>query len=628
MKKMKSYVIDDLIQNIKQFYNINTYKSMLEFVKEDVDLSDDLSSDKNKVDLSFSPHLIDPLKSAVIEPNKRKQVVIAFPEQMGKTLIEMCSILYNSTYQNNLQTLVIYPSQELAVETSQTKFIPLFKKIKQFESDLKKPFAIRGDRMRLSNSLIYWGGAGNKIVSRSCKLVVGDECAIWEQVQKNGLDNLEELKKRTRSYNQCLQLFVSTPSYKENKFWQLFLQGSQGFYYLKCKNCNQLTMRSADLFNLQFESQYDQQSKNYYVKAGSCRLICPDCKYEHKESEKEWMIDGGGYIHKFPDRVDENPSFQCGVLASKLKVHNWDNIANQQLATGKGSELADFKNLDNSLRGLPYQQRNYKKADENAVTNHFFNVSKIKKQQIEAVYLIADTQDTFSVVGVFVLDANNNYYLIDLQRIKYLNLSESQRLDVDKQNQIDGKPKETTVFDMLNRQYFGVKPLYLLIDCRGHRTEEIKRFSKLQKNIIMYAGSNLKYDLFKPSEKIEKMILFDAKKLQAETIFKLYQQSDKRNGYLFLTDKLTEKDVEEILACQADNTKKNGNLYENWTFDDRVHDVFDVLKMFFGSLKLSLKLFKKEKFRIGKASILNEIDKPKKSGSSVKSESKNLFFRR
>lgn len=84
---------------------------MIDFVKDDVDLSEDLSADKNKVDLEFSPYLIEPLKSAVIEQNKRKQVVIAFPEQMGKTLVEMCSILYNSTYQNNLQTLVIYPSQ-------------------------------------------------------------------------------------------------------------------------------------------------------------------------------------------------------------------------------------------------------------------------------------------------------------------------------------------------------------------------------------------------------------------------------------------------------------------------------------------------------------------------------------
>ena len=45
-------------------------------------------------------------------------------------------------------------------------------------------------------------------------------------------------------------------------------------------------MRSADLFNLQFESQYDEQSKSYFVKSGSCRLICPNCKYEHEETEK------------------------------------------------------------------------------------------------------------------------------------------------------------------------------------------------------------------------------------------------------------------------------------------------------------------------------------------------------
>lgn len=625
---MKSDCISDLTQNIKDFFKVNSYKPILDFVVEDIDLSDDVSSDKNRVDLKFSPHLIQPLQSAVIEQNKRKQVVVAFPEQMGKTLMQMCSILYNTTYQPNLQTLIIYPSQELSVQTSQTKFIPLFKKIKQFQSDLKKPFAIRGDRMKLSNSLIFFGGAGNKIVSRSCKMVVGDECAVWSQVQKNGLDNMQELKKRTRSYDQCLQLFVSTPSYKEDKFWNLFLSGSQGYYHLRCRNCNNLTMRSADLFNLQFESDYDQTAKQYYVKKGSCRLICPICKHEHTEEDREWMIDNGGYIHVFEQRITENPSFQCGVLASKLRVHNWENIAQKQLQCGKGSQLADFKNIDNSLRGLPYQQRNYKKVEQNTVTQHFFDIKNIKQEQIEAVYLIADTQDTFSVVGVFALDINNNSYLLDLKRVKYLTLTEDERLKIDKIHLEQGQPKEVTVLDLLNKEYFGIKPLYLLIDSRGHRTEEIKRFSQVQKNIVMYSGSNLKYDLFKKSDVAPKLFLFDAKKLQAEVIFKLYHHTDKKHGYLYLCNTLKQKDINQILACKPDNTKKNGNIYENWTFQDRVHDVFDVLKMYFGAVKLSLKIYSRQKFRHGKASVFQGTKTVDKKPKFVVSQGQNNLFTR
>ncbi len=50
----KSECINDLISNMKDFFKVNSYKSILDFVVEDVDLSDDVSSDKNKVDSLLS----------------------------------------------------------------------------------------------------------------------------------------------------------------------------------------------------------------------------------------------------------------------------------------------------------------------------------------------------------------------------------------------------------------------------------------------------------------------------------------------------------------------------------------------------------------------------------------------
>jgi hypothetical protein len=90
--------------------------------------------------------------------------------------------------------------------------------MKQFKEEIEKPFAIRSDRLKLSNALIYWQGAGSKIVSKSAKLVLADEAAIFET--PNNVNNLNELKKRTRSYQECLQLFVSTPRYKEDNYWR------------------------------------------------------------------------------------------------------------------------------------------------------------------------------------------------------------------------------------------------------------------------------------------------------------------------------------------------------------------------------------------------------------------------
>jgi hypothetical protein len=56
----------------------------------------------------------------------------------------------------------------------------------------------------------YFQGAGSKIVSKSCKIVVGDEVDAWPTL--NGIDNVADLKKRTRSYNNSICFLISSPT--------------------------------------------------------------------------------------------------------------------------------------------------------------------------------------------------------------------------------------------------------------------------------------------------------------------------------------------------------------------------------------------------------------------------------
>lgn len=592
---------DILANQISSFFQLQDYKSIIDFALQDIDLSQDVSAEKSRIDLENAPHLRQPLSKLEIQREKRKQVVICFPEQMGKTLCQMVALLYNACY-NKLQAIICYPSLQLAVETSNVKFIPLFKQIDQFREQIEKPFAIRSDRLKLSNAIIYWQGAGSKIVSKSAKLVLGDETAIWNT--PNNVNNIQEMKKRTRSYKQCLQVFVSTPHYKQDNLWRQFLNGSQGYYYLRCQNCGQLTMRSADIHNLQFETVYNEQLKQYIAVKGSERLVCPACKYQHLESDREQLIKQGGYQHKFSDRIDLRPSYQCGVLASLLNVHSWQNIADIQLASGKGATLQDYVSFDNSIRGLPYQQRDYNKQDQTAISKHFFKASDLKAQDIECVIISADTQDTFSVVGVFALTRQGNIYCLSISRPKYLWLDDEQRKIIDAENKRNGKQPEITVLDMLEKQYYGFKPLCLLVDMRGHRTEQIKAFSKMRKNILMYGGTNLKYDKFKLSENIPKLFLCDAKKFQSELIFMLYYQNNKESNYLYLTENLTKKDIEQITSFQPDTEKRSGNMFENWVCGDKVHDCFDLLKMAIACIQIVPKIYKPDKFRHNQARVL------------------------
>ncbi len=115
--------------------------------------------------------------------------------------------------------------------------------------------------------------------------------------------------------------------------------------------------------------------------------------------------------------------------------------------------------------------------------------------------------------------------------------------------------------DLLDREYFGLKPLALLVDMRGHRSDEVKAFARMRKNVLLYGGSALKFEKWKVSDNNRKLFLCDAKKFQAELIFNLYFQQNAETNFLFLPESIAEKDLEEITAFQPDSEKRNGNLY-------------------------------------------------------------------
>lgn len=613
MKLKKQSAIDFLCNSIQNYFNLKPYKNIIDFCLQDIDLSNDVSSAKDKIDLENYPYMLEPLKNCALEKNVRKEIVISWPDQCGKSLIQICTILFNCCY-NSLQCVICYPSVDLANETALVKFVPLFKAIPQFKDDIEKPFAIRSDRFKLSNALIYWQGAGSKIVSKSCKLVLADEASIFET--PNNVNNLLQLKKRTRSYDQCLQLFVSTPRYKQDPFWRQFLGGSQGYFYLRCQNCGQLTIRSCDIHNLQFETVYNEELKQYISVKGTERLICPKCHFQHNEKQhREKMVKQGAYIHTFPERVKDYPTFQIGVLASLLNTHVWGTLANIQLSSGKSSTLEDAQNWDNSYRGLPYQQREYNKQDQQALKAHYYKKEDLKKEDIEAIYIVSDVQDTFYPCGVFAYDKNGNLWCLELFRLRYAFLTDEERNVIDAENKRDNKSPETTLLDLLDRQYLGIKPLCLLIDYRGHRSEHTRKFSQLRRNIICYGGTSLKYDKFKPSQNIPKLFLCDAKKYQAQLIFMLYFQKNKDRNYIYLPENISEKDVEEITSFQPDKEHRNGNLYQNWIpgkHGQSCHDFFDVCKMALCAVQISAKIFHRDKFRLGKAPVFQKSLIPQK----------------
>lgn len=611
MSRLKKYIPFDLGQHILRYFNITPYEPIVQWCEKHIDFSDQISAQRNKLDFQLYPYQVPILKEWQMKPGIIKTITVVAVEQVGKTNMFVDGLLYSMVF-SPCQSLIVYQSDNKAIETNLTKLQPLMKHIPVLKDQLKKPKSYKSDCYKFSNLISYFQGAGTKIVSKSCKIVVGDEVQAWKSQNNN--DAVADLKKRTRSYNESICFLISSPKYQDGDIWQSFLAGSRGYWYLRCKHCNELTMRSCDTYNLQFEADYDEKRRTGIVKKDTIRLICPKCKHEHTEVDKKWMNVNGGFIHQIPQRLQTDPSFQIGALASQLPSLGWERIAKEQLESGKSAELRDKINFANSWKGLPYIQKKSEKVTEEGLKSHQWKVKQApRRDQIQMVFVTCDTQDDRSVVGVWAWSSNDNYYLLKTAEPRHLTLSDQQRKKInDTAKQVAIKtnteyvPVET-VEDIINAQYLvedgvGIEPMFCLMDQRGHRMQDVQYFMKYHPKVLGWLGGKVaNEDHFQHSKNIDRSIVADAKWWQKEAIYYLYNQEKRNSEYLFFYPNIEKRVIEQILACRPDPNVKWGNLPQNWTFGSRVHDYFDVTKMAFCARDYAMKKMRLQRFRFCKS---------------------------
>lgn len=581
---------------------------IIEWVSANVNLSDDISAERKRIDFNLSPFLIDPIRAWDFS-GKIKEVVVVGIEQHGKTLIEECGVSYCIEF-IPCSILCVYPSDDLAADINRTKYEPIFRHIPDIAEELARPNSHRVDRYTLGNSTMFFQGAGSKVMSRSCKVRVADE---EDQFPKVGnLDAVEDIRKRGRSYSESIFFRVCTPTEKTGNIWRAFLAGSQGYWTLRCKGCGELTIKSCDFSTIQFESTFDEERGVYAVISSSIRVICPVCKHEHKEADKVWMNRNGKYVHVFADRIDTRPSFQFGALCSQFPSMSWTRIAEKILECGKRSDVKSHYELDNSFKGLPYTPREVSADDCRHLKEHMYRPDQLPPpEDIELLFLVSDTQDDFSPTGLFALDIHDNLWLLRYGNITHLWLTADQKEDLEAKT---GNPVET-VEDILTNEYkiggVGIRPLIHVIDYRGHRQKEVAEYAVANKNCILYAGAGQRQlDKYKPSQKRGRMFFVSASQYQRTLIWSLYRQRNKETDYLYLPEDLDPKVQTEIVSVQPDKTSRNGHLPENWKPEhDAVHDAFDVLKMAFFAKDFCVEQLSPKRFRVGKSPALHRAKK-------------------
>lgn len=377
-------------------------------------------------------------------------------------------------------------------------------------------------------------------------------------------------------------------------------------------------MRSCDIHNLQFESDYNESLRTYMVKRGTERLVCPVCGHEHKEEDKHWMILNGEYVHRIPELLKERPGFQIGSLASQLPALSWSEIANAQLEAGKTADISIQQNFDNSWRGLPYKPRKVSKDEITRLRDNHIWSTPPSLENVEMIFVTVDTMDDFFSYAVFAWDVNDNLYMLENGETQYMELADDKRKQVNEELQATGKPPVITLEDVLERDYLvkdgvGIKPTFMVIDQGGHRGEEVKYFAKMHRRVYMQKGTTMTALNWKLSDNQQRLVITNEKYFKSTAIYYLYSQKNKAENFLFFNPDISEETLAEIRDVVPDNSSKWGDNPSNWVSKTGKDHAFDCLKYAYLAKDIALQLCSRKLYRFGKApSIMRRFEKMQK----------------
>ena len=626
---------DFITRAFEESGRIGGYASPIEFAQNEISFAHDVSARQSKFDISLTPYLRDVLEQWDFRGKGQREIVCMGVEQTGKSLSWMLGLVWSFVHEPCL-SMVVYPSDEKCDEVNRAKLLPLMKSIPALAAGLEQPKTKAKNRYSFPGFISYFQGAIERISAHSARIRIADEVDDWQQTEgKTESPKLEDLRKRGRSFDDSMMALASSPKGESPLIYPAFMETSQGYWHLRCLGCGSLTMRSADVHNLQFEKE-ELEHGRLVVVPGSERLVCPKCRHEHVYSDRREMNVNGAYVHKRPELIGKRTGFQWGALASQWDSLSWTYIAEKQLMAGKSGNIKDQANFDNSIRGLPFRPRRDDEDSRESILKHCSEPPPI--EDIEAVFLTSDTQDSGWRWELRALDIHSNRYLLDYGNALHIDLDDEKRKSIE-----DGRKKEAalagqkyealrTLGDVLRAGWNGIPVTMCLIDEGGHHKQDVYEFVQNNPRAFSYKGGwKGGFDSGRAwawSKNQPKLILARRSDFQDSLLYYLHFQKDKSNNYWFLLprEKLSDDYIDELLSVREVPKKREAHLRCNWDHEGRVHDFFDVSMMYLVLEDVAISELDISEFRCKKAEILfrNETDEEDDSEVTEQREKNNF----
>lgn len=319
------------------------------------------------LNLTQQPWMYDILES-IIDP-RVKEVNLVMGAQTGKTTILLLSWLLLSKFYP-APCIIGLSTDPLADRLVKRRLLPLIKANKWWADQLPPENKGQESMVLFPSMTTFYTGArtADKLASMPASILLLDEVAKWQKGSVKEAHPYLLVKERVKSFSNYTIVSSSTPSEKEDIFWQEFLHSSQSYYYMPCPHCQQM-----------FKFQFSQDSLVWQVgdvetiRKTAC-YICPNCKGHITDSDKADIMKRGKWIEEKADHDKGHIGYHLNSLYSPYVTFGEVAVeftkANASIIRSEA-----LRNFTNSWLALPYSEKGESTSDsdiESIVSNAYF----------------------------------------------------------------------------------------------------------------------------------------------------------------------------------------------------------------------------------------------------------------
>lgn len=318
---------------------------------------DETSNFSGKWSNDITPYLVG-IMDAFNDPYIQ-EINFCKPTQVGGTEA-MLNMLGWTITQNPSPTMIIYPDDDLAKDTSNDRLKPSLTKTKEINDRFYRNSS-KELNLKFRGMSIYLRGSHSpgKLASKAIKYLFFDEIDKMDGASKKEASPYKLAKERTKTFNYSRKIYTcSTPTLKTNYVWRIHEDADeQRNYFVPCPHCGEFF--TFKWKQIKFDNEDGMTNEE---RAKTAIYVCEHCGCFITDKDKIKMLRAGEWrdVKGTCTGKARKVSFWLNALYSRFLT--WHDIALEFLNSKDDPE--ELQNFVNSWLAEPWEDTKLKTTTE------------------------------------------------------------------------------------------------------------------------------------------------------------------------------------------------------------------------------------------------------------------------